>query len=57
LTASVATAHGTPVNNQVAIGESIIYYTKQKAWDSFRNYAESLNYEIVEIHFNYQRVD
>jgi hypothetical protein len=56
-TASVAIAHGTPGQNQIAIGESIIYSTKQQAWDSITNRAKNLDYEVDEIFFNYQRVD
>jgi hypothetical protein len=56
-TASVAIAHGAPGKNQVAIGESIIYNTKQQAWDTIRNRAENLDYVADEIFFNYQRVD
>ncbi len=56
-TASVAIAHGAPGQNQVAIGESIIYNTKQQAWDTIRNRAENLDYEADEIFFNYHRVD
>jgi hypothetical protein len=56
-TASVAIAHRNPGQNQVAIGESIIYNTKQQAWNSIRNCAENLDYEADEIFFNYQRVD
>lgn len=57
-TASVAIAHGaTGQQNQVAIGESIIYNTKQQAWVSIRNRAENLDYETDEIFFNYQRVE
>ena len=56
-TASVAIAHGAPGQNQVAIGESIIYNTKQQAWDTIRDRAENLDYEADEIFFNYQRVN
>lgn len=57
-TASVAIAYGgAPGQNQVAIGESIIYNNKQQAWETIRNRAENLDYEADEIFFNYQRVD
>ncbi len=56
-TASVAIAHGALGQNQVTIGESIIYNTKQQAWDTVRNRAETLDYEEHEIFFNYQRVN
>jgi hypothetical protein len=55
-TALVAIAQGVPGQNQVAIGESIIYNTKQQAWDTVRTRAENLDYEADEIFFNYQRV-
>jgi hypothetical protein len=56
-TASVAIAHGALGQNQIAIGESIIYYSKQQAWDTIRNRVENLDYETDEIFFNYHRVD
>lgn len=56
-TASFTSAHGAPGQNKVTIGESIIYNTKQQAWDSIRNRAENLDYEVDEIFFNHQRVD
>ena len=56
-TASVAIAHGGNGHNQIAIGESIIYNSKQQAWDSIRNSAENLDYEADEIFFNFQRVN
>jgi hypothetical protein len=55
-TASVAIAHRAPGQNQVAIGESIVYNTKQQAWASIRNRVENIDYEADEIFFNYQRV-
>jgi hypothetical protein len=56
-TASVALAHGAPGQNQIAIGESIIYNTKQQAWDTVRNRSENLDYATDEVFFNYQRVE
>jgi hypothetical protein len=56
-TASVAIAQGATGQNQVAIGESIIYNSKQQAWDTIRNHAENLDYQADEIFFNYRRVD
>lgn len=56
-TASVAIAYGGKGQNKVAIGESIIYNTKQQAWDSIRKDAENLDYETDEIFFNYKRVE
>jgi hypothetical protein len=56
-TASVALAHGAPGQNQIAIGESIIYNTKQKAWGTVRNRSENLDYATDEVFFNYQRVE
>ena len=56
-TASIATAYGATGQNKVAIGESIIYNTKQQAWDSIRNNAENLDYETDEIFFNYEKVE
>jgi hypothetical protein len=55
-TASVALAHGAPGQNQIAIGESIIYNTKQQAWDTVRNRSENLDYATEEVFFNDQRV-
>ncbi len=56
-TASVAIAHGADGGNQIAIGESIIYNSKEQAWESISTRAENLDYEEGEIFFNYQRVD
>jgi hypothetical protein len=57
-TASVAIAKqsmGHP-QNELAIGESIIYQTKHHAWESIRNRVEILDYETHEVFFNYLRV-
>ncbi len=43
-------------HNEVAIGESVIYQTKQLAWKSIRNRVENLDYETHEVFFNYLRV-
>lgn len=56
-TASVAIARQVPGQNQVAIGESIIYNTKQQAWDSIADRAINLDYNADEIFFNYRKVD
>lgn len=57
-TASVAIAIRTTGQNhtEVAIGESIIYETKQLAWESIKNRAENLDYETHEVFFNNLRV-
>lgn len=56
-TASVAIAHGGKNGqNEIAIGESIIYPTKQQAWESIKDRVNNLDFENDEIYFNYQRV-
>lgn len=56
-TASVAIVQGAPGKNKVATGESIIFNSKQQAWDSISNRVESLDYAADEISFNNQIVD
>jgi len=56
-TASVAIAHGGKNGqNEIAIGESVIYSTKQQAWESIKKSVEKLDFEKDEIYFNYKRV-
>ena len=42
--------------NEIAIGESVIYPTKQKAWESIKKRAEELDYKKDEIYFNHKNV-
>lgn len=57
-TASIAIAYGGENGqNEIAIGESVIYSTKQQAWESIKRRAEKLDYENDEIYFNYSRVN
>lgn len=56
-TASVArayTAKNAP--NEVAIGESIIYPSKENAWESIQSHVQKLDYEQDEIWFNHRPV-
>lgn len=56
-TASVAIAHGGKNGqNEIAIGESVIYSNKLKAWNSIKERVENLDFEKDEIFFNYNRV-
>jgi len=56
-TASVGTVYGGKNGqNEVAIGESVIYKTKQKAWKNIEMRVKRLNYEDDEIFFNLSRV-
>ena len=56
-TASIAISHGGQNGqNEIAIGESIIYSNKEQAWDSIKKGVVKLDFEKSEIYFNNKRV-